>query len=85
MGADTSQKGLDASVLRILEGRWIVVSKVFVERSRTEVTAATQSSMPLSDPAPEPDPAPDILTLIVGSRAIISASMSMTGFGTVLS
>lgn len=45
-----------------------------------------QSSMPVEEPGPEPEPpAPKGPTLIVGSKAIISASMSMTGFGTVLS
>ena len=45
--------------------------------------AIHQSSIPVDDPGPEPCPNPPIL--IVGSRAIISARMSMTGFGTVLS
>lgn len=50
-----------------------------------EATRA-QSSMPVEEPGPEPEPpAPKGPTLIVGSKAIISASMSMTGFGTVLS
>ena len=45
-----------------------------------------QSSMPVEEPGPEPEPpAPKGPTLIVGSKAIISASISMTGFGTVLS
>lgn len=45
-----------------------------------------QSSMPVAEPGPEPEPpAPKGPTLIVGSIAIISASMSIIGFGTVLS
>lgn len=47
---------------------------------------AIQSSIPAEEPGPEPEPpAPKGPTLIVGSKAIISASISMTGFGTVLS
>ena len=39
--------------------------------------------MPADDPGPEPCPKP--LMLIDGSTAIISASISIIGFGTVLS
>lgn len=45
----------------------------------------TQLSMAVAEPESEPRPRPNGPTSIVGSAAIISASMSMTGFGTVLS
>lgn len=42
--------------------------------------------IPVDEPGPEPEPpAPKGPTLIVGSKAIISANISMIGFGTVLS
>ena len=48
--------------------------------------SGAQSSIPAEEPGPEPEPpAPKGPTLIVGSKAIISARISMTGFGTVLS
>ena len=45
-----------------------------------------RTHIPVEEPGPDPEPpAPKGPTLIVGSKAIISANMSMIGFGTVLS
>lgn len=44
-----------------------------------------QLSMPAAEPESELRPKPKGPTSIVGSAAIISASISMTGLGTVLS